>query len=196
MADCPESHAPVEESARFGPRRGGRRPFWFFAAAMLVAVAGGGAVVVMVKKTSADRRGFARDPEVTVASPEPVRPQPVQASPPTPEPKPPVTQPAPVAQPRPDARPADHPPAKDPARAAALFRRAERRRAAQDVNGAIPLYLAALEADPGLAEAHEKLARCYQLRGDRKKAADRYRRYLATHPPDADRVRSILGTLE
>ena len=49
---------------------------------------------------------------------------------------------------------------------------------------------------PALAEAQKKLALCYQLKGDRRRATERYRRYLATNPPDADRVRAILGTLE
>ena len=44
-----------------------RWPFWFFVAAMAVAAAGGGAVVAMVLRTSADRRGFARDPGAQVA---------------------------------------------------------------------------------------------------------------------------------
>jgi hypothetical protein len=42
----------------------------------------------------------------------------------------------------------------------------------------------------------KKLALCYQLKGDTRRAADRYRRYLATRPADAERVRAILSTLE
>ncbi len=64
------------------------------------------------------------------------------------------------------------------------------------MDGAIPLYLAAETADPGLAEIQKKLALCYQLKGDRRRAAERYRRYLATGPDDADRVRAILATLQ
>ncbi len=83
----------------------------------------------------------------------------------------------------------------DRARAIALVRRAEARRADQDVNGAIKLYLEAESADPGMAEIHKKLALCYQLKGDTRRAAERYRRYLATDPDDAERVRAILSTL-
>ena len=83
-----------------------------------------------------------------------------------------------------------------PAQGKALLRKAESRRKAGDVDGAIRLYLAALEADRGLAEAQKKLAVCYQLKGDTRRAAERYRQYLATNPPDADRVRLILGGLE
>jgi hypothetical protein len=64
------------------------------------------------------------------------------------------------------------------------------------VDGAIRLYLEAEEADPGLAEIHKKLGLCYQLKGDRARARERYRRYLATGPADADRVRAILTALE
>ncbi|HET6439024.1 MAG TPA: protein kinase [Anaeromyxobacter sp.] len=85
---------------------------------------------------------------------------------------------------------------RDPGKAAALFRKAEARRSRQEVEAAIALYLAALEADPSLAEANKKLALCYQLKGEKRLAIERYRRYLATRPPDADRVRAILGTLE
>jgi serine/threonine protein kinase len=86
-------------------------------------------------------------------------------------------------------------PSPDPRRARKLFQQAEARRAAQDVDGAIRLYLAAEAADPQLAEVHKKLAVCYQLKGDTRRAAERYRRYLATDPSDADRVRAILATL-
>jgi tetratricopeptide (TPR) repeat protein len=82
-----------------------------------------------------------------------------------------------------------------PLPARAMVERAELLRRRGDVDGAIALYLAALEADPGLAEANEKLGVCYQLKGDTARAAERYRRYLATNPPDADRVRLILGEL-
>jgi tetratricopeptide (TPR) repeat protein len=85
---------------------------------------------------------------------------------------------------------------RDPVRAASLFKKAEARRTQQDMDAAIPLYQAALDADPSLAEAHKKLALCYQLKGDRRRAAEHYRRYLATNPPDAERVKIILSTLE
>jgi Tfp pilus assembly protein PilF len=63
------------------------------------------------------------------------------------------------------------------------------------VDAAIRLYLRAEQADPTLAEIQKKLALCYQLKGDTRRAAERYRRYLATDPPDADRVRAVLSTL-
>ena len=206
-----------------------RRPFWAFVAAMAVAVAGGSAVVVMVKRTSADRRSFARDPaaQVSPSSPPAAQPappaeppsgaqateaaEPVQPPPrvePTPaagqgevavEPPPPAPPPdAGTAPPHPQARPAAHPAAtgRDPAKAVALLRKAEAHRARQEVEAAIPLYLAALEADPSLTEAHKKVALCYQLKGDSKRAVLHYQRYLASDPPDAERVRAILGTLE
>jgi tetratricopeptide (TPR) repeat protein len=80
-------------------------------------------------------------------------------------------------------------------RAEELFRRAEQRRAEQDVDGAIRLYLRAEAADPSLAEVQKKLALCYQLKGDTGRAAERYRRYLEADPPDAEKVRAILETL-
>jgi serine/threonine-protein kinase len=84
---------------------------------------------------------------------------------------------------------------RDRSRALALLRRAEARRADQDVNGAIRLYLEAEDAAPDLAEIQKKLALCYQLKGDTRRAAERYRRYLDTDPDDAERVRAILSTL-
>jgi hypothetical protein len=85
---------------------------------------------------------------------------------------------------------------RDPAKALALYRKGEARRADQDIDGAIKLYLAAEASDPGLADVQKKLALCYQLKGDTRRAADRYRRYLQSRPPDAERVRAILSTLE
>jgi tRNA A-37 threonylcarbamoyl transferase component Bud32 len=205
----------VTQPSERSPQPGrSRRAFWVFAAVILLAVAGGAAVVVMVKRTSVDRRNFARDPDVQVATTAPARSPDVRATGDAPGPdRPTADQPAQGGQgpdrpqpdpglatdggttPQPDPQPGLAP-VKDPARAAALFKRAEAKRGAQDVNGAIPLYLAALEADPSLVEVHKKLALCYQLKGDRKRAAERYRRYLATNPPDADRVRIVLSTLE
>jgi len=85
---------------------------------------------------------------------------------------------------------------RDPAKALALYKKGEARRADQDVDGAIKLYLAAESLDPDLADAQKKLALCYQLKGDTRRAADRYRRYLATRPADAERVKAILSTLK
>ena len=83
----------------------------------------------------------------------------------------------------------------DRARALDLYERAEARRAEQDPTGAIRLYLAAEAADPSLFQVHKKLGLCYQMKGDNKRAAERYRRYLETNPEDADKVRAILATL-
>lgn len=109
---------------------------------------------------------------------------------PTPIPTPIPTATAPAVAPSRPARAK-----RDRAKALALYRRAEGRRAEQDVDGAIELYLAAEAADPRLPEVQKKLALCYQLKGDTRRAAERYRRYLATDPDDADRVRAILPTL-
>ncbi len=159
--------------------RRSRWPFWVFVGAMVVALVGGGSIVLLVKRTP-DRRNFAAVREAPMTTPAPPQPEPRE------EPQKPA-----VPPPRPSTAEA-----RDPAKAAALFERAERRRAEQDVDAAIPLYLAALAADPSLAEAHKKLGLCYQLKGDKQNAAARYRRYLATDPPDADRVRIVLRTLE
>jgi tetratricopeptide (TPR) repeat protein len=87
-------------------------------------------------------------------------------------------------------------PVKDPAKALALYKKGESRRADQDIDGAIKLYLQAEAADPGLADVQKKLALCYQLQGDTRRASDRYKKYLATQPADAERVKAILSTLE
>ncbi len=86
-------------------------------------------------------------------------------------------------------------PARDPALARSLFEQAEARRRRLDTAAAIALYLKAVEADPDLAGVHKKLGQCYQLQGDIPRARDHYRRYLATHPPDADRVQASLELL-
>ena len=180
-------------------------------AVMGVALVFGGAMVVMVKKTSADWRHFARDPEAKLepeaARVPPLDPKAAPAAPPAmsgsegaagaPSPDPPkevarvAKEPSPAASPGPSSAPEDK-----AHRAAGLFKRAEGLRARQAVDGAIPLYLEALRADPGLSEAHKKLALCYQLKGDKKHAIEQYQRYLLTFPKDADWVRAILGTLE
>jgi tetratricopeptide (TPR) repeat protein len=86
--------------------------------------------------------------------------------------------------------------AANPARARALAQKGDALRASQDVAGAIQAYLAAEAADPSLAEVQKKLGLCYQLQGDPAKAAAHYRRYLATGPEDAAKVRLILETLQ
>jgi tetratricopeptide (TPR) repeat protein len=109
--------------------------------------------------------------------------------------------PAPAVEPAKATRPAKKlaataPAKRDPAKALALYKKGETRRSAQDIDGAIKLYLAAEAADPDLADVQKKLALCYQLNGDTRRAADRYRRYLARRPADAERVKAILSTLE
>jgi tetratricopeptide (TPR) repeat protein len=84
----------------------------------------------------------------------------------------------------------------DPQKALALYKKGEAKRSDQDIDGAIKLYLAAEASDPDLADVQKKLGLCYQLRGDTRRAADRYRKYLATKPADAERVKAILSTLE
>jgi tetratricopeptide (TPR) repeat protein len=85
---------------------------------------------------------------------------------------------------------------RDPAKALALYEKGEAKRSKQDIDGAIKLYLAAEQSDPDLPDVQKKLGLCYQLQGDTRRAADRYRKYLATKPADADRVKAILSTLE
>jgi tetratricopeptide (TPR) repeat protein len=108
-----------------------------------------------------------------------------------------VTPTATVVEPQPKV-PATkkHPARHDPAKALALYRKGEAKRSEQDIDGAIKLYLAAESSDPDLADVQKKLGLCYQLRGDTRKAADRYRKYLASQPADAERVKAILSTLE
>ncbi len=109
----------------------------------------------------------------------------------------PTVTPTPAPTPAPTAKKVPASVAKrDPSKAVALYKKAEARRAGQDIDGAIKLYLAAESSDPDLADVQKKLALCYQLKGDTRRAAVRYRRYLATAPPDAERVRAILSTLE
>jgi tetratricopeptide (TPR) repeat protein len=86
--------------------------------------------------------------------------------------------------------------APDRSRARTLLARGDAARGQADLDGAIQAYLAAEAADPSLAELQKKLALCYQQQGKDKEAAARYRRYLATNPPDAAKVRTILTTLQ
>ena len=142
--------------------RPSRRPFWAFVAVMGVAIVCGGAMVVLVKRTSADRRHFARDPGATLEPPgrarvpPPSRRWPLRRRPALPGPVPIAKAPqsaegGPSEPPAPAAR-LSPPPAREYAalRAADLFKQAEGLRARQEVDGAIPLYLEALKADPAL----------------------------------------------
>jgi tRNA A-37 threonylcarbamoyl transferase component Bud32 len=179
--------------------------FWVFAGAVVVAAAGGGAVTFFARQSVAARKGHpdtispaqteAANPATTAAStatatPTP-SPTPTPTATPSPTPTATSTSTATTAKRTPAAAPR-----RDRAKALALFRKGEARRAGQDVDGAIQLYLAAEAADPGLAEVQKKLGLCYQLKGDTRRAAERYRRYLATSPADAERVRAVLSTLE
>jgi lipopolysaccharide biosynthesis regulator YciM len=74
-------------------------------------------------------------------------------------------------------------------------RRGDVLRSGGDLGGAIRAYLAAEAADAELPVIQKRLAVCYQQQGDTGAARERYRRYLATDPPDAARVRLILDTL-
>ena len=192
-------------------RRTSRRPLWIAAAVLAIALLGGGAALAGMLRGDHLRPGPGAGTTTTTAAAGTTAPSTAAATPaldPGSSTTPPATaQPDPVAaatpsagsgspaSPAPDAA-APAPDPRSPALAASLFKKAESRRAQQNVDAAIPLYLAALEADPSLAEAHKKLALCYQLKGDRRRAAERYRKYLATNPKDAERVRMILSTLE
>ena len=125
-------------------------------------------------------------------------PTPTPAAPQAPASTPPATA-APTATQAPTQAPtapqAPAAPARDPRLARALYERAEARRKALDTAAAIALYLKAEEADPALPELHKKLGQCYQLQGDIPRARAHYRKYLATSPPDADRIQASLEML-
>jgi serine/threonine-protein kinase len=189
-----------------------RKVFWLFAVAILVAAAGGGAVTFLARQNAAARKGA---PDLVAPSQQAATPTqaaaPTPAATPSPAPTPtPIEAVAPAAAEPPPATPPkvpfgntkNQPPKKlaaakhDPVKALALYEKGEAKRAQQDIDGAIKLYLAAEQADPELADVQKKLGLCYQLKGDTKRAADRYRKYLATRPSDAERVKVILSTLE
>jgi tetratricopeptide (TPR) repeat protein len=77
-----------------------------------------------------------------------------------------------------------------------LLARGDAARGQQDLEGAVKAYLAAEAADPTLVELQKKLGLCYQQLGRDQEAAARYRRYLASSPPDAAKVQAILSTLQ
>ncbi|MFT3917015.1 MAG: protein kinase [Anaeromyxobacteraceae bacterium] len=176
-------------------------------AIVLLAVVGGGAVVMMTRKEVSDRQGHpdSISPQQAQVTPpaQPVQPppQPVQPPPADPPKVEPVAQQVPADPPKADPAPVPgptkvSPKGTDPAKALAFYRRAEAKRGEMDMDGAIKLYLAAEAADPGLADVQKRLGLCYQLKGDTRKARTHYTRYLATNPPDAAKVRSILDTLQ
>jgi hypothetical protein len=207
---APPPPAPARTSAAAPPAaapppRKSRALFWGLAVAVAVAAAGGGAMTILAREKVAERKGHpdtispaqaqaAAAPAVAAAATAPTAPAAEAAPAPaaaTPAPAEPAAaaKPARATQRRAAAK-------RDPAKALALYRKGEARRAEQDIDGAIKLYLAAESSDPGLADVQKKLALCYQLKGDTRRAAERYRRYLATRPPDAERVRAVLSTLE
>jgi len=197
-APRPSASTSVEITVVEPPRRS-RRPFWFFVAAMVVAVAGGGSIAILARRSAAARNEAfraqqAQTPTATATPSSPPTPSPhaIHEGPVSPLPREAVERGDVAAT----AMRGEGSAPPDRTRALALFKRAESRRAEQDVDGAIQLYLAAEAADPGLADVHKKLGLCYQLKGDARRAAERYRRYLATGPADAARVRAILATLQ
>jgi len=186
------------------PAARSRLPLALGAAAVLLA--GGAGAFVALRSRSAP------PPPPATATPAPAPAPPPSSTPPAPPAPNPTETPSPAANsaaaaasapgegprapPAPDRRPARRPAKKpDRARALALYERAEGRRAEQDARGAIQLYLAAEAADPTLHQVHKKLALCYQQQGDKRRAAERYRKYLATNPDDADKVKAILAGL-
>jgi hypothetical protein len=183
------------------PARKSKALFWAFAGVVVVAAAGGGAVTFLAREKVAGRRGHPDtiSPAQAQAAPPAVVPAATATPTATATPNPTSTSnptPTPTSIANPTPRKVAAAAKRDPAKALALYRKGEARRAEQDIDGAIKLYLAAESSDPRLADVQKKLALCYQLKGDTRRAADRYRRYLATRPADAERVRAILSTLE
>jgi serine/threonine-protein kinase len=183
------------------PRRRGRT----LAVAAVVVVIGGGAGVFLATRQTASAPHSGLPASGEGRNVPPPAPQSPPATPPTtPNPTTPTT-PNATTPSTPNAtqaatekgttRIAARTRRPDRARALELYERAEAKRADQDPGGAIKLYLAAEAADPSLVQVHKKLGLCYQMKGDNKRAAERYRRYLASNPEDADKVRAILATL-
>ncbi|HSN13586.1 MAG TPA: protein kinase [Anaeromyxobacteraceae bacterium] len=189
------------------PRRSGGGKVAIAIAAAVLVVGGGAAAFFLGKKSGDAQPQVAPVAQATPAAVQPPPPPPPVAQPeaqPTPEaqpvaqPQPGAVDPAPVnpaAETPPSGKGRDKRVALDPGRARDYLKQGDARRAQLDCGGAIPLYLAAEAADPELAEVQKKLAICYQSVGDTKKAVRRYRRYLATDPEDAEKVKLILSTL-
>jgi len=137
-------------------------------------------------------------PPAAIPAGEPVAPPaPVAADPAaSPRPEPVVARPEPAAPaPPPAARPGPRGPGRR-AQAHDLVKKGDGLRSSGDVDGAIKAYLAAEAIEPALPALQKKLAVCYQQQGDTQAAKARYRRYLATDPPNAAKVRLILETLQ
>ncbi len=214
-ATAPGAAPPAAEAVAPPLRRGGRS---VLVAAAAVVVLGGGAGAFLAMRSGAPRPGplpasgekgnlapVTTSPAVPPTSaaaslspaggegkgegerPRDTAPHPAASGERGTEPPPPVAGRAPKVATR-TRRP-------DRARALDLYERAEARRAEQDPTGAIKLYLAAEVADPSLVQVHKKLGLCYQMKGDNRRAAERYRKYLESNPEDAEKVRAILATL-
>jgi eukaryotic-like serine/threonine-protein kinase len=182
-------------------------------AAAVIALAVGAAVVIAGKREAAPPPApVAAVAAAQVQPPAPPSP-PAATAEPSPTPAPPATAeptPAPATSPEatlPTTSTAALPPAPTPAstaakkgpdraRARSLLARGDAARGQMDLDGAIQAYLAAEAADPSLAEVQKKLGLCYQQQGKDQEAAARYRRYLATNPPDAAKVKAVLSTLQ
>jgi len=181
------------EPERKQPAPDRRSPVVPIAIALLVVGAGVGGWVAM-RGTPTPAPAAIEAPAATATSAPPPTVAPTATPPPSPDPasaaRPTAT---PGAAPTPAALPPR--PARDAQKARALFDRAEARRREMDAVGAIALYLEAEKADPQLADLHKKLGQCYQLLGDIPRARERYQKYLASGPADADAVRSALDLL-
>ena len=113
---------------------------------------------------------------------------PTETAPPTATEAAPPEPPAALAPPKPIKA--------DRAKARSLLAKGDEARGQAELDAAIRAYLGAEAADPGLAEVQKKLALCYQQQGDLPAARARYRKYLASNPPDAAKVKAVLQALE
>ena len=190
--------APPMTAAPSTPPAVSRMPLIIGGLAAVAVVAGGFALwqgrqgtapaevpapAVITPAVASPAEPVARTPAPLPVEAAPTRTGPVAA---TPEP----VKPAPAVQ---------RPPAQKQGRRAQaheLIKKGDALRSSGDLEGAIKVYLAAEAADPALPAPQKKLAVCYQQQGDTRAARERYRRYLATDPPDAAKVRMILETLQ
>ena len=176
---CLQPAAAAPRPAREGPPAARRSPLpWVAGLAALAAAGSLGAWAVTARRPPA----AASSATATPTAPAPPTSSATPTAPATGTPTAPSTG-TPTA------------PARDPRLARTLFERAEAKRKGLDTAAAIALYLKAEEADPGLPDVHKKLGQCYQLQGDIPRARAHYRRYLTTHPPDADRIQASLEML-
>ncbi len=190
-----ERRPAAPEAAAVEPRPAGRRSRAPLLAALAAVLAAGGTGAFFALRGGATATSTSTPTSTATSTPTATptsAPTPAQTATSAPTPAQTATSvPAPTPAPRPKV--ASRKP--DRARAQALYERAELRRAEQDTGRAIQLYLAAAAADPSMFQVHKKLALCYQLQGDNRRAAEQYRKYLSHDPEDADKVRAILATL-